>query len=264
MLGILVRMSWAARRRFVILLIIGAVVVAFLMTVSIATFYKSPSCTDRAQNQEETGIDCGGPCSYLCREQQQPPTVLFTKAIQNGAGRIDVIAYIENKNFDAAAKGVPYSITLYGTGQTLVQKVAGTLDLLPSASVPVFVPGISSGKQKVVNAFLNIDASAPRWFYLSADVRATRIVPTVSNTKQVGTESAPRIEAVLTNPSLTTITNVKVIVLVHNERGDVIAASETIVPVISAQGQATATFTWNEAFSSIPAVIEVVPIIPLP
>src|SRR3989344_8998610 len=233
-------MSWAARRRFVILLIIGAVVVAFLMTVSIATFYKSPSCTDRAQNQEETGIDCGGPCSYLCREQQQPPTVLFTKAIQNADGRIDVIAYIENKNPDAAAKGVPYSITLYGTGQTLVQKVAGTLDLLPSASVPVFVPGISSGKQKVVNAFLNIDASAPRWFSMPVD---TRIVPTVFNTKQSGATTTPRIEAVLTNPSITTLTNVKVIVIVHDEKGNVIAASTTVIPIIPAQGQSIATFT---------------------
>lgn len=254
-------MSWAARRRFFILLIIGAVVVAFLIVVSIASFYKAPSCTDRVQNQEETGVDCGEPCAYLCREQQQPPTVIFTKAIQNGAGRIDVIAYIENKNHNAAAKDVPYSITLYGTGQALVQKVTGTVDLLPGASVPVFVPGISSGKQKVVNAFLNIDASAPRWFYMPVD---TRVVPTVFNTKQSGATTTPRIEAVLTNSSITVLTNVKAIVLVHNDKGDVIAASATVVPVIPAQGQATATFTWNEAFSATPAVIEVVPIIPLP
>src|SRR3989344_8220214 len=164
-------MSWAARRRFVILLIIGAIVVAFLVAISIATFYKSPSCTDRVQNQEETGIDCGGPCSYLCKEQQHPPTVLFTKAIQNGEGRIDVIAYIENKNPDAAAKNVPYSITLYGAGQALVQKVTGTLDLLPSASVPGFVPGISSGGQKGGNAFLHINATAPRRVSLPVNTR---------------------------------------------------------------------------------------------
>ncbi|MDO8593472.1 MAG: hypothetical protein Q7R59_01065 [bacterium] len=254
-------MSWAARRRFLILCIIGAVVVAFLVTVSIATFYKAPSCADGAQNQSETGIDCGGPCPYLCREQQQPPTVLFTKAISNGSGRIDVVAEIENKNAGAAAKNVPYSITLYGIDHSLIQKVDGTLDLPPAASVPVFFPGIASGKQSVANAFLEIVPSAPRWFSLPRD---PRIIPTVSNITQRGTTSVPRIEAIFMNANVTVLTNLRAIVLVRNSKGDVIAASSTVVPAISAQGQATATFTWNSAFSEVPASIEVIPIVPLP
>jgi len=254
-------MSWAARRRFFILCIIGIVVIAFLATLFIATFYKAPTCTDGVQNQGETGIDCGGPCPYLCREQQQPPTVLFTKALGNGAGRIDVVAEIENKNAGAAAKNVPYSITLYGADHSLVQKVDGTLDLPPGASIPVFFPGIAPGKRSVASAFLDIAPSAPRWFSLPRD---PRIVPTVSNITQGGTTSVPRIEAILTNPSVTVLTNVQAIVLVRNSKGDVVAASSTVVPLIPAQGQATATFTWNSAFSEVPASIEVIPIVPLP
>ena len=254
-------MSWAARRRFVILLIIGAVVVAFMATVGIATFYQAPSCTDSKQNQDETGIDCGGSCSYFCAEQKYPPTVLFTKSLQNGPGRTDVIAMIENKNADAAAKNIQYRITLYGAGQSLIQQVTGTLDLPPSASMPVYIPNITSGKQKVVNAFLDIIMPSVRWFSMPTD---ERIIPTVSNINQGGATSSPRIEATLANSSVNALINVRAIVIVHNERGDVIAASATVVPVIPAQGNATATFTWNEAFSSAPASIEVVPIIPLP
>ena len=254
------RMSWAARRRFIILLIIGAVATAFFVIILVATFYRAPSCSDGVQNQAEAGIDCGGPCQYLCTKQQQPPTVLFTKAIQNGEGRIDVIAKVENKNADAAAKNVSYDITLYGTGQVVIQKVTGTIDLPAGASVPVFVPNIPSGKQTIVSAFLDIAPSSPRWFAMQSD---SRIVPTVSNIKQIGTLNAPRIEAVLTNSSVTTLTNVKAIVLVRSDMGDVIAASSTIVPAIPAQERATAIFTWNNPFPSAPASIEVVPIIPL-
>lgn len=254
-------MSWAARRRFFILIIIGAVAVAFLIVMFISVFTKAPSCTDNTQNQGETGIDCGGPCAYLCTALVQPPTVLFTKAIQNSAGRIDVIAEVENRNADAAAKDVQYSITLYGSDQSLIQKVTGTFDLPPGASVPIFVPGISSGKQEVVNAFLDIVPSSLQWFVLPIN---SRILPTVSNTKQFGTTSAPRIEAVLANPSTTTLTNVRVIVIVRNNLGDVIAASSTIAPDIPAQGLSTATFTWNNAFNDVPASIQVVPIVPLP
>jgi len=253
-------MSWAAGRRFIILLIIGAVVVAFLAVVSVATFYKAPSCSDNKQNQDETGIDCGGSCAYLCTEQKQPPTVLFTKAIQNGDGRVDVIAKVENKNADAAAKNVRYKITLYGPDQSLIQEMTGTLDLPPSMSVPVFVPNIPSGKQTVVNAFLDIDESSLQWFYISSD---TRVVPTISNIKQIGTISEPRIEAVLTNTSVSILSNVKAVVLVRNDKGDVIAASSTIILTIPAQGQATATFTWNNEFPDVPASIEVIPIVPL-
>jgi hypothetical protein len=254
-------MSWAARRRFVILLIIGAVVVAFLTTVGVATFYDAPSCSDGKQNQGEIGVDCSGPCSSICTSEAQSPTVLFTKAIPNGAGRVDVIARVENKNADAAAKNVPYIVTLYGADQSLIQEISGNVDLPPGTSVPVFIPGISSGKQTNVRAFLEIDSSSPRWFYMTSD---PRIMPAVSNTKLGGIASAPRIEAVLTNPSIFTLTNTKVIVLVRNDKGDVIAASSTIIPAIPAQGKMTATFTWNVAFQNMPASIEIVPIVQLP
>lgn len=254
-------MSWAAKRRFCILLIVGAVVAAFVAAVGIATFYEAPSCTDNVQNQGEAGIDCGGACQYLCTEQQQPPTVLFTKAIQNSEGRTDVVASIENKNATAAAKDVPYRITLYGAGQSLIQQVTGMLDLPPGATVPLYVPGIVSGKQTVTSAFLDIARVAPRWFRMAAD---PRIVPTVSNTTLGGKAAAPRVDAVLTNPSIAVLANVRVIILVRSATGNVIAASQTIVPVIPAQGRATATFTWNSAFSSVPTLIEVVPIVPLP
>lgn len=254
-------MSWAARRRFFILLIVGAVVVVFLTAMFIAAFTKAPSCTDGVTNGSEAGIDCGGSCAHLCTALVQPPTVLFTKAIQNGAGRTDIVASIENKNADAAAKNVPYRITLRGAGQVLIQEVSGTLDLPPGVTVPVFIPGIASGKQAVVSAFLDIAPSSPEWFALATDLR---IVPTVSNTTQGGSTDAPRIEAILANGSASTLTNVQVIVLVRDTYKNVIAASKTIVPVIPAQGKATATFTWNNAFSGVPASIEVVPIIPLP
>ncbi len=254
-------MSWAARRRFFILLILGAVVVAFLAIISIATFYKAPSCSDGVQNQGETGIDCGGPCPYLCTAQEQPPTVLFTKALPNGAGRTDIIALVENKNADAAAQNIPYHLMLYGADQTLLGDIPGTLDLPPGATVPLYIPNVASGKQTVTNAFLEITASAPNWFLMASD---PRIIPTVSNTTLGGSGTAPRIEATLTNRSVSVLTNVHAVVLVRGAGGNVIAASATVVPSIPAQGQATVLFTWNSAFPGVPLSIEVIPIVPLP
>lgn len=253
-------MSWAARRRFIILSIVGAVITAFAAVVIIVTFTEAPSCSDGVQNQGEAGVDCGGPCPYLCSDAARAPTVLFTKALPNGAGRTDVVAQVENINTNAAAKQVPYTITLYGTGQVFVQQVTGTFDLPPSTAVPVFIPGISSGNQKNVRAFLTIDPTQISWYRYSASGAR----PVVVNTLLGGATTTPRVDAIISNRSVSVVTNVQLIVLVHDERGEIIAASQTIVPAIPAQGQATATFTWNSAFSSTPAKIEVLPVLPLP
>lgn len=255
-------MSWAARRRFFILLTLGAIIIAFTAIVSIATLYKAPSCTDGVQNQGEAGIDCGGPCAYLCISSEQPPTVLFTQSFTDTTtGRTVVVASVENKNTNAAAKSVPYRVTIYGARQTLIQSIPGTLDLPPGATVTVFIPSIVSGRQVVTNAFLDIDTASIKWVTMTTD---PRIVPGVSNTIQGGSLDAPRIDATLVNGSVSALANVKVVVLVRDARSNVIAASGTVVPSIPAQGSATATFTWNTAFPGVPASIEVVPVIPLP
>ena len=254
-------MSWAARRRFFILLIIGIVAAAFFVIVLIATAYKTPSCSDGVQNQDEQGVDCGGSCSYLCTALQEPPTVLFTQVLGNGAGRADIVAMVRNKNASAAARNVPYRVMLYGEGHVFVKEVDGTIDLPPGATVPVFLPGVGAGKQKVLSAFLSIDAPSIRWVPLPTD---PRVIPTVSNITHNVDANAPRVSATLTNPSATTLSDLRVIVLVSDFRRNVIAASETIVPLVAGQGQATAVFTWNGAFSGQPASVLVIPVVPLP
>lgn len=254
-------MSWAARRRFTILSIIGAVVVVALVIIFSSVFYKAPSCTDGIQNQGEEGVDCGGPCPYLCTALEQAPTVLFTKVLTNAAGRTDIIASVENKNITVAAENVSYHVALYSADHTPLQEISGTLDLPPGATVPVFLPGVVSGNQAVATAFLTIDSSSLRWFTMTKD---TRVIPGVSSVTQGGSPDMPRIAAVLANGDIKPLTNVQAIVVVRDANNDVIAASQTVLPLIPPQGTATAIFTWNNAFSGVPTTIQVTPLIPLP
>lgn len=242
------------------MLVIVATTILVIGTGLTAIVYEAPSCTDNKQNQGEVGVDCGGSCPYLCTTQVTQPTVLYALPLRNGAGRTDLIARIENKNQNAAAKNVPYSVKLYTTNLAFVREVTGTVDLPPRTSVPIFIPGIAVGSEVVRTSF-SIDPVAPKWFTLAND---SRVVPTVANSKLLGTPSAPRVEASVMNTSIQSLANVRAIVLVHGTSGNVIAASETVLSSVPAQGQVTALFTWDEAFSGIPSLIEVVPVIPLP
>ena len=243
------------------MLIVGAIVAAIVLVISFATFYKTPTCSDGKENQGEQGIDCGGPCPYLCSALEDAPSVLFTQVVNNGTGRADVVAEVENKNMDAAAKSAPYTVAFYDATHTLLGRVTGTMDLPPGASVPVYIPGVASGQQTIASAFLSFDPAAVSWYRLSRD---PRVVPVVSNIVQSGVTNAPRIDATLTDPSAASLTNVRAIVLVKDAGGNVIAASQTVLPVVPAQGSANATFTWSGAFSGPVVSVEVVPVIPLP
>lgn len=243
------------------LIILALLAIAFGAVILISVAYQTASCVDGVQNQGETGIDCGGPCPYLCTDQQLAPTVLFTQTVDNGSGRVDLVASVENKNVTAAARTVPYRVRVYGANQALLREMAGSIDLPPATVVPVYIPGVAASQQSVKNAFLEIDPTAPKWFTLSPD---PRIVPKVSGIRLGGTMNAPRIQATLSNPSATALSNVQAVVMVYNPQGTIIGASSTVIPVIPGQDSATMMYTWNGPFVGAPTRIEVVPIIPLP
>ncbi len=253
-------MSWAARRRFLILFGIGAIVVAFLIVVLVSTFYKTPTCSDGMQNQNEAGIDCGGSCPYLCTDQQQAPVVLFTQVIYAG-DRVDVVSEIENKNAGAAAKNVTYTISLYDEKQTFLKKITGVIDLAPGATLPIYISDAYVEKERAVSAFLEIDSSSIEWYTLAKD---SYIVPTISNIHKSGTINNPRIESTIKNPSFKELKDVQVIVFVYDASKNVIAASRTVIPSIQGQESSLAIFTWNNAFRGVPALLSVVPLPQLP
>jgi hypothetical protein len=156
---------------------------------------------------------------------------------------------------------VPYTLTLYSADQSLIQQVSGTIDLPPATTVPVFVPGVASGKQVVAEAFLTIDPSAIKWFSYAE----TRALPTYDGVWTItNASSAPRITAMLSDASALPISNVRAVVAVKDVAGNVIAASATLLQSIPGQGSAPVTFTWNQPFVGTAASIEILPIIALP
>lgn len=254
-------MTWAGERRLVVFLVIGAILAAVMSLIFIAVFYQAPTCSDGILNQDEDGIDCGGSCRYLCVMSVEPATVLFTQALDNGEGRTDVIALVENKNHGIAAEDVPYTITIYGYDQSLVHSASGKIDLPPGETVPVFLPGVASGHAAVGTAFLTINANEVKWYALPQD---PRIVPRVSNVTLGGTVGNPRVTAILANLDVRPMVKTLAVAVVRDASGNAIAASQTILAAIPPQGEATAIFTWNTAFDGVPVSIQVLPVVPLP
>ncbi|HUQ30026.1 MAG TPA: hypothetical protein VM103_00705 [Candidatus Paceibacterota bacterium] len=259
-------MTWATQQRIIIISILLLVFGALAAVTLIATLHKTPSCTDGIQNQEEAGIDCGSPCAYLCTAQVQAPVTLFTRVLSPVPGRADVVALITNSNLYAAAKNVHYTVELYGSDHSLVKTVEGTMDLPPASGVEggrflVFIPSAAITTVPVTTANLTTDLSSVHWYTLTTD---PRIVPDVGSYLLTNEAVAPRISAILSNPTARPLTGIKTFVAIYDAANNVLAASQTIVPSIPPQGSAQAPFTWNAPFAAPITRVDVVPVIPLP
>ena len=251
-------MSWASRRQFIIVSIIVGVILALVAVVAIAIFYDTPSCTDRKQNQDETGVDCGGSCTRVCVAEAIAPSATFTRVLTQQQGRVDVISYIENPNRGVAVANARYTIELYDAKGIVVAREEGEIDLPPASTVPVYVPNMYGATLEGARAFLTFD-SASLVFVKYTD---RRIIPRYNNDAVV-TGVVPRITASFSNPSAQLVRDIPVIATVFDAGGNAIAATQTLLSELPPQGSAQVIFVWNEPFAAAPARIDVVPVVPL-
>lgn len=250
-------LTWAQKRRSLIIGGAAALALVLLSALVFSVVYETPTCSDRKQNQGETGIDCGGGCARICSITLDAPRVSFARALQLPNGRTDVIAYIENRNRDAETKRAKYTIELYDeSGLSLATKSA-TIDLPAQSIVPVFESGMYAGPLNATRAFVTFDEDIV-WTKPKAEL----IVPIVASADFTqGAE--PRVTAELQNSSPHALYNVRLVATAFDSQGNAIAASQTVVREIPAQGSATAVFTWSNPFGD-PLRVEVVPVLPLP
>ncbi len=150
LLIMLFRMSRMVRRIIIASVFLSSNVL--LWTGIYFAFIKEPeTCFDSEQNQNESGIDCGGICANACIEvitgrDIQVQEVAF---VPGGTGRYDVLGRIFNSNDDIGAKTFRYTFELQdgsgtvldsrsGEGYALPQETKSLIALnLESSSVPV-------------------------------------------------------------------------------------------------------------------------------
>lgn len=251
-------MNWSRRRQQIIVAIL-VVVAAFILTaVIIAVTYKAPSCMDNKQNQGEEGVDCGGPCSHLCSISESAPSVRFVRAVSPQPGRTDVIAYIDNSNTNGEVQHAKYTVELYDASGVVVATKTGTIALPQDSTAPLYLPGVYNGTAQIAQTFLTLDPTSLQW------LRTPRVKPVwpIPSGIQIQDGPMPKVTATLTNPTAQTMYNVTVVATVFDAtapNGNAIGASQTVVPILPAQGSAPLVFTWNQEFAGTPVRVEILP-----
>lgn len=108
----------------------GILFLAILALVALGIYFlfkPVASCFDDKQNQNEEGVDCGGPCKKVCLPQGMRPieTVQDVKIFYPASGRISLLAKIQNPNVEVAAKYFDYRFNAYDDKNNLLRVVSG-------------------------------------------------------------------------------------------------------------------------------------------
>lgn len=252
-----VPMSWSGRRKALIITVASILLLAAFAIFAFSIWYKTPTCTDGKQNQDEAGVDCGGECMRLCSFQvKQDPVVRFVRVLEPEPGSIDVIAYIDNGNTDAAARKAPFVLEVYDQNRRLIAEKTITIDLPESTTVPVYIADAAPQGSQAAQAFLAQDLGKTTWVRVN---EGERVLPAVEDIV-IEEGVKPRVTARLVNPLARPMRNVTLVATLFDPSGNAMAASQTVVLNLPAQGDSPVVFTWNAPFSAPVARVEILPV----
>ncbi len=112
-------------QRIVKQLIIAFILIAILFSIGYGFYFllkPRPTCFDNKKNQNEEGIDCGGPCLKPCFNVSYPKLFIKTvKMIPVGQHGYDLVAEIENKNSNAGAQSFDYIFKIYDKNNQITE-----------------------------------------------------------------------------------------------------------------------------------------------
>jgi Mg-chelatase subunit ChlD len=209
-----------------------------------ANFYLPPTCFDRVQNGDESGIDCGGTCVPFCSAAVLPPQVVWVKSFKIAEGQYNAVAYVENANQTAATPELKYTFQLLNQGVVVAERSGKTI--LPQNNVyPIFEgkifteAGAEVTETKIIlePANLWLPAASVRDQFRSVDIN-------LSNA-----DVRPRLDVVIENTALTEARDIEVVATVFKDGGEPVTASQTFIDYIGPRSTQNIVFTWPNSIT---------------
>lgn len=234
--------SWRTKRQ---LIFFGFFAILILLTAGVVSYglLPDPTCGDGKRNNDEEGIDCGGPCRACVFEEPKDLLVLWTRYLQTRPQAYDVFALIENLNVSLGAGEVLYSFRLLDAEGSLITSRNGTAYVRPHETLLLVEPELDVGVR--VPARITLSIKPVVWTLQEKEELPLRIV----EIDQQFSGERPRLRVVLLNDSLVDAADIDVAVLLTNSRGNAVGAGTSFVHYIAASGTAETVFTWVAPFT---------------
>ncbi len=219
--------------------------------------YTPPTCFDGYQNQDESGVDCGGSCKLLCPFQTEAVNVAWTRGFKVDDGLYSVLAYVENPNYFAYAPYVPYSVRLYDQEGELILERNDKTFLSGEPAAPIYVGRLETGDREPYRVIFEFKDGVD-WYRKGRDHELS-----VEERKIMQPTFGAEVQAILNNGAPIPVLDVEVVVVLYDDAENAIAASKTYIDRIEARERRTITFSWPHEMPAAPERLEFVARVPV-
>jgi hypothetical protein len=249
-------MNFASSRRFFFILIFVVIIIGVGILFLIPVLNKAPTCTDGKQNAEESGVDCGGNCEYLCKNQVLPFPIDFSRSFLSSDKRISMIAVFSNQNKTSGVKKADYRFVAYDKLGGVIRTKDGTTSIGANSKNAIFEGPFPVGDR--VPYTTTFEWVNPLSFSKTDSNVSGLHLDTIST--DLKTDENTFLTVVLKNSMTRTVENVPVVVVLYDKDGNGVAASKTILDVLNPDQTAEIYFSWNHKITEEIANIEVLPV----
>ncbi len=236
--------SWAFWRR----LQYGSGFLIFWSIIGVSVYFiyftVEPTCFDGIQNNAETGVDCNGSCVRICASSVIPPQVVWAESFRIVNNQYNAVAYVENKNSEAATPALAYTFKLFA-GDDVIAERSGTTILPPNSVYPIFEGRILTKDERVPTKTEIVLTPADMW--QPAKVGRTQF--RTLDVELLSTDSRPRLNVDVENTELSEARDVEVVATVFNRAGQPVTASQTFIDVFAPRSTQNIVFTWPSSIA---------------
>jgi hypothetical protein len=245
---------WELKRKIIYALVTFTVLSTIFVLTFRSTFFPDPTCFDGKKNGFEVNVDCGGTCALVCKEDVNPLTVVWAKAVKASKTSYDLVALVANTNIDNASRNIGYTFSLYDEAGSLMQTFTGSTTVPLDGKFPLIIQNVPLQKAptNVVASLLD----GPHYKVLESPTSPT--IKILDRRYEAG--SIPRIYATIANTKRIDIFNLPVRVLLFDSNDNVYAVGQTLIESLPKEGVQEIIITWNSPLPFSPTRIGVYPI----
>ena len=249
--------NWSLRRKRIIFL---ATLLCLVILVGVPLFFfmhRAPTCTDTIMNGDESGVDCGGSCQLLCRNQSLP---MLSKGdprlIEVATSTFETVIVVQNPNISASVDRAGFTFKLFSATSSVPLKVIEGITFIPRSSTFALFEGpyVFEGARPIRSTF-EWKQETLIW------KRDQSMVPNLSVKNGIlsNASTEPRLDGSVKNNSLENILNIELVALITDPNSNIIGASKTFVENLPPGVENNLIFTWPRPFVGTTTSVEILP-----
>ena len=215
--------------------------------------HPAPSCFDNIQNQNETGVDCGGVCAKVCAGSAQAMKILSVNAFTASAGHDTFLAKIANPNNDYAADNFDYSFNAYDAAGKILQSFTGNSFLYGNEVKYLLLPN-----QLVPSGIAGVDLTIANADWVKSSIYGAVPQFAVQNVVTQMSSSSIIAAGQVINNDVSIFKNILIVSIFKDSQGNPLGTSQTVLDVINPNQTRAFSVTYPMTPGVDPSMTEVV------